>query len=210
MWVSASRGGQRPDRCIGVGHPAAPLRGGQRPGAGNGAGANRGGGTKARAQTPASATAGAEFKPGGTRPQSDALARPAGEQPLLNKPAGEEPVCLCRAHRRVSASCRPVSCGPWAIARGRDYQILHDLGPGVHFLLRQPVLLFKPAWPVQLSINLLQQRRRRFPRNARHNYDLPACPLDGAPFFLVEGFQGVISAFDVDIRSCGGQEPSRR
>src|SRR5262249_43283452 len=66
----------------GVGHPAGPVCSRQRPGAGRGASAHRGGGTKTCPQAPTPATAGTALEPGRPGPQPDAPARSAGDQPL--------------------------------------------------------------------------------------------------------------------------------
>src|ERR1017187_548239 len=58
--------------------------------------------------------------------------------------------------------------------------------------------------------NLFQQRRRGFARHERNDHNFPARRLHRAPLVLVQRVQGVIAAFDVNIRSCRRQEFCRR
>src|ERR1039457_6499750 len=58
--------------------------------------------------------------------------------------------------------------------------------------------------------DLLQHSRRGLPRHEWNNDNLPARLLNGPALVLVEGAQGVVPAFDVNVRFRGSQEPSGR
>src|ERR1035441_2853431 len=57
--------------------------------------------------------------------------------------------------------------------------------------------------------DFLQQRCRGLARHKWDDHNPPTGLLDSAPFILVEGIQGVVATFDVNIRSRGSQEPRR-
>src|SRR5688572_463195 len=48
--------------------------------------------------------------------------------------------------------------------------------------------------------NLFESRRSGFAGNKWDNHNPPSCLFDGAPLFLLQGFQRVIAALDVDVR----------
>src|ERR1017187_7273130 len=58
--------------------------------------------------------------------------------------------------------------------------------------------------------DLLQHSRRGLPRHEWNDDNLPGRLLDGPALVLVEGIQSVVTAFDVNVRFRGRQEPRCR